>query len=76
MSRLTDFYRGTGTDAEGRTLAQLWAYSDEQLEDVHDFIQWLFPTPTPSRFNPHAPVLADADIAAFRSDPDLRANLL
>ncbi len=54
MSQLTDFYRGTGTDAEGRTLAEIWAYSDAELEGVHDFIQSLFPcasaavsTPTP-----------------------------
>ncbi len=76
MSRLTDFYRGAGTDAAGRTLAELWAYSDERLEEVHDFIQWLFPTPTPSRFNPNAPLLTEVDIAEFLADPILRANLL
>lgn len=76
MSRLTDFYRGTGTDSEGRTLAELWAYSDEQVEDVHDFIQWLFPLREPSRYNPDAPLLTDADITEFRADPELRRNLL
>jgi hypothetical protein len=76
MSQLTDFYRGTGADSEGRTLAELWRYSDDQLESVHDFIQWLFPLREPSRFNPDAPRLTDADLAEFRSDPALRANLL
>jgi hypothetical protein len=76
MSRLTDFYRGAGTDNRGRTLADIWAYSDEDLEDVHDFIQWIFPLEEPSRFNPEAPLLSPADIAEFRADASLRANLL
>jgi hypothetical protein len=76
MSRLSEFYRGTGLDTEGRTLAQMWAFSDEEMEDYHDFIQWLFPLREASRFNPDAPLLSDADVAAFRADPTLRAQLL
>ena len=75
MSRLTDFYRGTGPDNRGRTLAGLWAYSDDQLESVHDLVQWLFPLREPSGFNPHAPLLTDSDVSEFRSDPTLRENL-
>jgi hypothetical protein len=75
MSRLLDFYRGEGTDAEGRRLDDILAWRDNMLEAVHDFIQWLFPLPEPSRFNPDAPLLAPEDIAAFRQDPALRANL-
>ena len=76
MSRLTDFYRGFGTDGAGRTLAQVWAFGDDELEDIHDFIQWLFPLREPSRFNRDAPLLTDAEITEFRSDPELKANLL
>ena len=48
---------------------------DAWLEAVHDYIQWLFPLPEPSPFNPAAPVLTVADIAAFAADPSLRAAL-
>jgi hypothetical protein len=75
MSRLLDFYRGTGADRSGRRLADLWAWDDERLESVHDFIQWLFPLPEASRFNWSAPILTDADIAAFKSETALQANL-
>jgi hypothetical protein len=75
MSRLVDFYRGQATDTKGRSLADLWAWEDDRLEEVHDFIQWLFPLPEPSRFNPDAPLLTDADVAAFGGDEQLRANL-
>src|SRR3954471_18359534 len=76
MTRLTEFYRGTGTDSEGRTLAEIWSYSDDDMEAVHDFIQWLFPLREASQFNENAPLLTDADIALFRADSSLRANLL
>lgn len=75
MSKLINFYRGTAPDTEGRTLAELWAFNDHQMEDVHDFIQWMFPLRERSQYNPHAPVLTEADIAAFRSDPALLENL-
>ncbi len=76
MSRLVDFHRGSATDTEGRLLKDILAWLDDNLEAVHDFIQWLFPLPEPSQFNPDAPLLTDEDIAAFKSDPLLQANLM
>jgi hypothetical protein len=76
MSRLLEFYQGRGLDSEGRTLAQLWDFSDEEMEDYHDFIQWMFPLCEPSQFNPNAPLLTDEDITSFGADPALKAHLL
>jgi hypothetical protein len=76
MSRLLEFYRGTGEDAEGRTLADVWALDDDAMEFHHDFIQWMFPLEEPSRFNFQAPVLDEEDLQAFRDEPALRENLL
>ena len=75
MSKLLDFYRGQGTDTEGRSLESLWAWNDDELEEVHDFIQWMFPLPEPSRFNPDAPLLTNDEMAAFRCDALLQSRL-
>jgi hypothetical protein len=75
MSQLIDFYRGEGTDAEGRRLDDILRWRNNMLEAVHDFIQWLFPLPEPSQFNPDAPLLTAEDIAAFKYDRVMRANL-
>ena len=75
MSRLLDFYCGSATDGEGRWLRDLWQWDDDELEAVHDFIQWMFPLPEPSQFNPDAPLLTAGDIASFHADETLRANL-
>ena len=76
MSWLVDFYRGEATDSGGRFLKEMWGWTDDELEDRHDFIQWMFPLPEPSRFNPDAPLLTEDDIAAFRNDEALRGHLL
>jgi hypothetical protein len=75
VSRLTDFYRCETTDIEGRRIEEIWGWSDDELEVVHDFAQWLFPLPEPSMYNPDAPRLSREDIAIFREDPTLQANV-
>ncbi|MCB2107749.1 MAG: hypothetical protein KDE14_08625 [Rhodobacteraceae bacterium] len=74
-SAIVSFYRGTGRDHAGRSLADIWQWDHRRLEMVHDYIQWLFPLREPSRFNPDAPLVTAADQAAFRADPELQANL-
>lgn len=75
MSQLVDFYRGQAPDSEGRRVDEIQSWSDEDLEIMHDFIQWLFPLPEPSQYNPEAPILTQTDISIFRSDVSIRANL-
>ncbi len=71
-SRLIAFYSGDGFDAAGRKITDIWSFDHRRIEMVHDFIQWLFPLPDPSRFNPDAPLLTEDDQAAFRADPHLQ----
>jgi hypothetical protein len=75
MSQLVDFYRREATDTEGRLLQDIWDWNDDQLEEVHNFIQWLFPLTEPSRFNFDEPLLGQEDILAFQKDEHLRGNL-
>jgi hypothetical protein len=75
VSRLVDFYRGEATDSEGRFVQDIWSWGDEEWEEIHDFIQWLFPLLEPSRFNADAPLLTQQDMIAFQSDEFLRANV-
>jgi hypothetical protein len=75
MSRLTEFYRGQAPDNRGRMIYDLWAFSDYQMEAVHDFIQWMFPLREPSQFNRAAPLVIDADVDEFRADPAMLESL-
>jgi hypothetical protein len=73
---LLRFYRLEGGDARGRLLSEIWTWDAARLERVHDYIQWLFPLPQPSAFNPDAPILTADAVRAFRGDDPLRHRLL
>ena len=75
-SPIVGFTLGEQPDDRGRQLAAVQAWNDERLEAVHDYIQWLFPLPERSAFNPDAPLLGPADIAAFQGSAELRGRLL
>jgi len=62
------FLSGSGRDARGRLVADVFRFSDEELERHHDYIQWLFPLPTRSAAQPGAPVLTSAEIEAIQAD--------
>jgi hypothetical protein len=72
---LVGFYRGGALDDRGRTLVEILAWDDERLEDVHDFIQWLFPLPERSGANPQAPVLDRETIETFHATPAMQKLL-
>ena len=36
--------QNTHSDHKGRTLNDIWGFSDEEIEGIHDFIQLVFPT--------------------------------
>ncbi len=75
-SAIVQFYSGAGPDHRGRWLTQTQDWDDATLEAVHDYIQWLFPLPEASGFNPDAPLLTPGDIAEFREQSRLRRALL
>ena len=75
-SRVVAFYRGDGRDHRGRSLGDIHEFDFYELENHHDYIQWLFPLPEASGANALAPLLSDEDVAAFESDASLRKALL
>lgn len=72
---LIAFYAGTGRDGAGRTIDEVLAFTFDELEDVHDYIQWLFPLFERSGANPGAPVLDDESVGSLRREPALRRRM-
>ena len=44
-----DFLTLKGKDFKGRTLEDIWSFSDKDIEKNHDFIQIVFPLNKPSQ---------------------------
>src|SRR3546814_8615650 len=74
-SPILAFYRGDPPDGAVRTIVEVWAFDHYDIERHHDFIQWLFPLPQPSRFNPDAPILTPETAAEFHVSDDLRGRV-
>ena len=75
MSAITSFLEGTGSDHRGRNISEVLNFDNGALEAVHDYIQWLFPLPETSAFNPFAPVLTASDIEALKRSPRVQESL-
>ncbi len=74
MDAILEFYRGERVP-NGLRLVDIWGWSFDQLEDAHEYIQWMFPLDTPSSANPDAPLLCDDTARAFAWDDVLRDRL-
>ncbi len=74
MDALVEFYRGAPLPS-GLCLVDIWDWSLDQLEDAHDYIQWLFPLDTPSSVNPDAPLVTEDAARAFAWDEVLKDRL-
>src|SRR4051812_9320712 len=64
MSKIVSFYTGAARDEYGRTIDTIGAFDDDRLEDIHNYIQLLFPLETPSQFV-NAPLLDAETVRAF-----------
>ena len=74
-SRIIAFYDGKEPDHRDRYLHEIQEWPNDQLESVHDYIQWLFPLLERSGFNIAAPVLNRESVQVFRARPDLQEQL-
>jgi len=74
---LIEFLRGTGPDSHGRYHADILKFSDKELEETHDYIQWLFPLRDESAAVPGSPFLESEDVVrVIREDEDIQENLV
>jgi hypothetical protein len=74
-SPLVAFHCHDGADHAGRRHADILAFSDDDMHGEHDFIQWLFPLPEPSRAVHGAPILTGKDLSAMRPSKVCQARL-
>ena len=62
------------------SLDQIWKFTDKEMEEIHNYIQWIFPTDDPRNTATGKPCISEEDIVAFneenRNGIMLRYNLL
>lgn len=75
MSEIIKFYECKPTSCR-HNLVGIWNYSYHQLEQGHDYIQWIFPLDVPSIYHPRAPILTKEDVEIFKNSPVLKWRVL
>ena len=61
--------------ASGKTIKEIYGYTDQLIESEHTFVQWLFPLDEPSRNVRNSPVLGPDEIALIMESPTAQGNL-
>jgi len=75
MNQIIKFYSHSGTDNLGRTLKDMWTWSNLDFERTHNYIQWMFPTDKVSEYNKDAPLVDEETIKYFRASNELQSYL-
>lgn len=57
VEKYREFLLNKQKTGSGKTYTQILGYNKKQLEDDHQFIQWLFPLPQPSQYAKNVPVI-------------------
>lgn len=70
--KLIEFYLNDGETDKGRTFQDILNYDYVQLENDHNYIQWIFPTKDKSQFNLTAPILTPETISVLRESADFQ----
>ena len=72
-----DFLTLKGKDFKGRTLEDIWSFSDKEIEENHDFIQIVFPLNKPSQSVFHGYYLDSQDIVdQIKNNEEATSNII
>ena len=74
---LHKFLKNEEKDFQGRFLSDIWNFSDDEIEDNHDFIQLMFPLDKPSEAIDHNIYLKDQnEFLKIQSDLIVKKNII
>ncbi len=68
------FYRNEEKGRNGFSIDGILRLKESEVERHHNFIQWIFPTYSQSRFCSYAPTLNREIVQAFKTDRNLRSK--
>ena len=74
---LYKFLKNEEKDFQGRFLSDIWNFSDDEIENNHDFIQILFPLDKPSEAVDHNIYLKDVnEFLKIKNDKIIKKNII
>ena len=72
-----EFLTLRGKDFKGRSLEDIWSFSDDEIENYHDFIQVVFPLNKPSQAVSHGYYLDSGELVQqIRNNKQATNNII
>ena len=65
---LVGFFLGKDPDDQGRLITDYLNFNFIEIETIHNFIQWAFPTSKRSQFNLRAPLISESFAETFQNN--------
>ena len=72
---ILNFLVGNQTDYENRYIQDIWEMNDHEIENTHNFIQWIFPLNEKSGAIPNSPILSTDDILKIKKSEVAKNNI-
>ena len=73
---IDDFLKDNEPDIYKRYLKDIWMMSDDQIENRHNFIQWIFPLNVKSNAVPSSPILTKKEIISIKKSETAQKNII
>ena len=72
---ILNFLIGNQEDSNNRCIQDIWEMNDREIENTHNFIQWIFPLSERSEAVPNSPIVSEEEIYQIKNSELAQNNI-
>ena len=72
---ILNFLIGNQEDSSNRCIQDIWEMNDREIENTHNFIQWIFPLSERSEAVPNSPIVSEEEIYQIKNSELAQNNI-
>ena len=72
---ILNFLIGNVADSNNRFIYDIWKMHDFEIENTHNFVQWIFPLNEKSQAVPNSPILTENEILQISNSTIAKKNI-
>ena len=72
---ILNFLIGNQEDSNNRCIQDIWEMNDREIENTHNFIQWIFPLSERSEAVPNSPIVSEEEVYQIKNSELAQNNI-
>ena len=72
---ILNFLIGNQEDSNNRCIQDIWVMNDREIENTHNFIQWIFPLSERSEAVPNSPIVSEEEVYQIKNSELAQNNI-